>query len=273
MSGFRWNVLRAWIKVDRLLWKKRGHYEDGAFAALVVCFLRAADQEEPGTFESVAVLQALLDNPRPRGQWVPFLIEQGDLVRLKDGRVRLPNWRAFQEEGMSTKRVKKHRGNGDATADGTPDGTLHGTFHATPDGTPIDRGMEPLAGAKTSLRSVEGSHEPKSPGGQEARTNEVFEAMELVEVLTSRPFGWGPGSQIYDTLAADVRDLGLDRVTGEYRAVRAAADGMPIDPAGIVFGAHKRLYPIPDGPARGRAGKAPKGLGPDMAEVNHAFGD
>jgi hypothetical protein len=98
----------------------------------------------------------------------------------------------------------------------------------------------------------------------------VFDAMQSVEDLTGRPFGWGVGSPIFDTLAADVRDLGVERVTTEYRAVKAAVGASPIDPAGIVFGAHKRLFPIPDGPT----GKAPKGKGfnPTSEEAWDAFG-
>jgi hypothetical protein len=105
-----------------------------------------------------------------------------------------------------------------------------------------------------------------------ARADAVFDAMGQVENLTGgRPFSWGRGSPIFDTLAADVADLGLDRVTAEYRAVKAAADGQPIDAAGIVFGAHKRLYLIPAGP-NGKTPKQGKGFNPTSEEAWDAFG-
>jgi hypothetical protein len=110
-----------------------------------------------------------------------------------------------------------------------------------------------------------GSIEPSALGAHDA----VFDAMQSVEDLTGRPFGWGQGSPIFDTLAADVRDLGAERVIAEYRAVKAATNGTPIDPAGIVFGAHKRLFPIPDGP---RPIKGGKGFNPTSDEAWEAFG-
>jgi hypothetical protein len=97
---------------------------------------------------------------------------------------------------------------------------------------------------------------------------DAFDAMQAIEDLTGRPFAWGPGSPICDTLTGDVAELGIVRVLAEYRAVKDAANGSPIDCAGIVFGAHKRLYPIPGSV---KQGPKPKGLGPDMDEVDRAF--
>lgn len=99
---------------------------------------------------------------------------------------------------------------------------------------------------------------------------DVFDAMQSVEDLTGRQFSWGSGSPIFETLAADVRDLGVEKVTTEYRAVKAAAGATPIDPAGIVFGAHKRLFPIPGG-VSAKPAAAPKGMVQSIADIREAL--
>lgn len=259
-KGFRWNALRDWIKVARDLPRTRGSYPDGPIVALVFAFCKAAEQAEPGTFDSLPVLRAILDaTGNKRGRWVPFLVEKGDVVVLPDGRATLPNWRTFQEEGTSTERVRKHRAN---KRDGVTGNGLE-TFHGTV--------MERLAGApprRDTPHGVENTFGVRALSGETTRADDVFTAMQAVEDLTGRPFGWGSGSPIFETLAADVRDLGVERVTTEYRAVRAAANGNPIDPAGIVFGAHKRLFPIPDAPRTAKAGKG----GVSAEEAERAFG-
>lgn len=266
---FRWNTLRDWVKVARELPKTRGHYPDGPLVAFVFAVCKAAEQPEPGTFDSVPILRAILDaTGNKRGRHVPFLIEHGDFVVLPDGRATIPNWRTFQDEGKSTKRVQKLR----AKRGGNAGGNAPETFHETPD----VGSMERLTGApprRDSLTGVEPSHDGESTKVRDTRTDDVFDAMEQVQHLTNeRPFSWGRGSPIFDTLAADVADLGLDRVTAEYRAVKAAADGQPIDAAGIVFGAHKRLYRIPDAPSGGRKPVAVGKGGVSDEEADRAFG-
>jgi hypothetical protein len=98
----------------------------------------------------------------------------------------------------------------------------------------------------------------------------IFTLVELVETLTDRPFGYQPGSRVWEALEADCRALGCQRVSDAYRAVKAAANGTPLDAAGVVYGGHKALYPIPAG---SRSSAKPKGYQPDMEEVNRAFED
>lgn len=127
-KGFRWNALRDWVKVARELPKTRGSYPDGPIVALVFAFCKASEQAEPGTFDSLPVLRAILDaTGNKRGRWVPFLVEKGDVMVLPDGRATLPNWRTFQEEGTSTERVRKHRANKRDGVSGNGDETFHGT--------------------------------------------------------------------------------------------------------------------------------------------------
>lgn len=105
----------------------------------------------------------------------------------------------------------------------------------------------------------------------ESARSDAFDAVEVVEGLTNRPFGFTVGSRVFDTLAADVKDFGLDRVLTEYRAVKDEAPG-PVDAAGVVFGGHKRLFPIPDGPRPLRAPAKGKGFNPTSDEAWDAFG-
>lgn len=134
-------------------------------------------------------------------------------------------------------------------------------------------------GDVTSISRAESQSPSPSPSenpdrdGYQVRSDrsDAFEAMQLVEELTGRPFGWGPGSKVADLVIADVADLGLERVTAEYRQVKAEANGSPIDIAGVVYGAHKRLYRIPDAPRQGRATATPKGMVQPVDEIREAL--
>jgi hypothetical protein len=159
----RWHYLRAWIKVDRRLPKTRGDYPDGAIAALTFAFCKAAEQPEPGTFETRAVLRAILDaTGNRRGKWVAYLMEHGDLAEAKDGSVTLPNWRTFQEEGRSTERVQKHRE--------TPEEPSRVGAHGDERRTPTEYEMK----------------EP--PIGGDSPAPEVVKLQKLAEELTGRAY-------------------------------------------------------------------------------------
>jgi hypothetical protein len=80
--------------------------------------------------------------------------------------------------------------------------------------------------------------------------DEKWTAALLVEELTRRTFGFGPGSKVFETLSDDVTALGLPAVETAYRSLATERAGTPLDAAGLVFGAHKRLFLIPDVPER-----------------------
>lgn len=247
MTGFRWNALRDWVKVARELPRTRGHYPDGPIVALVFAFCKAAEQAEPGTFDSVPVLRAILDaTGSRRGRHLAFLIKEGDVVVLPDGRATLPNWRAFQEEGTSTKRVQKHRANKRDGVSGNGDET----FQETP--------MERLAGAPSRRDEVSrlrrtSSHDDVRPSDDGRRSSErensahaptdAFEVMLLVENLTRAGFDYREGHRIHDTLVADVENHGAAVLAERYRAFRATSPG-PVDAAQLVFGVHNALHPL-----------------------------
>jgi len=127
------------------------------------------------------------------------------------------------------------------------------------------RGQAKLNPVPVPVPDAFGSNEPHA---SDARSD-AFDVVEVVEGLTGRPFGFTLGSRVFDTLAADVKDFGPDRVLTEYRAVKDGAPG-PVDAAGVVFGGHKRLFPIPDGP-RSKPVAVPKGMVQSIADIREAL--
>lgn len=58
------------------------------------------------------------------------------------------------------------------------------------------------------------------------------------------------GSATSATLHEDVQAVGVERVMDAIKATKEAANGEAMDPAGLIFGAHNRLFPLPDRPAK-----------------------
>jgi hypothetical protein len=69
----------------------------------------------------------------------------------------------------------------------------------------------------------------------------------LIRQLTRRDFRYREGSAIWQTMTDDLVAVGDEKLAAAYRAVVADATG-PLDEAGVVYGAHKRLFQIPDAP-------------------------
>jgi len=86
--------------------------------------------------------------------------------------------------------------------------------------------------------------------------------------LASRGVAIAPsGNGFHRKVVAMVEKYGPDRVKDAMAEAMAA--GAKMDKA-VVFGAANLLDPTPSGKPAAKTGK---GLGPDMAEVNRAFGD
>ena len=267
-KGFRWNALRDWIKVARDLPRTRGSYPDGPIVALVFAFCKAAEQAEPGTFDSLPVLRAILDaTGNKRGRWVPFLVEKGDVEVLPDGRAILPNWRTFQEEGTSTERVRKHRANKRDGVSGNGDETFQETD------------MERLAGApprRDTPHGVENTFGVRHPsdgdalsGAEKARADgQAEEPYRSAEELTGFPI------QRFEQNAIRTLDALCDRrgITAVVAAMREVAPGIPTQPPApwqLVSATRNHMEPF-DTP---RNGKAVVGKGGVSAEeANRAFG-
>lgn len=91
---------------------------------------------------------------------------------------------------------------------------------------------------------------------------DLTQAVDLIEKLSGRPFSHRPGSKVWDTLTADLRDFGLAQVTV---AMNAVTDPHP-DVAQLVFGASRRLHPLST-----PNGTAPKGHQVTAQEADRAF--
>lgn len=113
----------------------------------------------------------------------------------------------------------------------------------------------------TSVPSV--PTDPSVPFRAGGPAPEFTQAVDFIEQRTGRPWGLRPGTRVWDTLAADLRDFGLVAVTG---AMRAITDPHP-DAAQLVFGASRLLHPI----ASANGAKPAGGHTRTAQEVEDAF--
>jgi hypothetical protein len=93
-------------------------------------------------------------------------------------------------------------------------------------------------------RSFNGSANEIEPSKAEHSKAEhskaIWRAVELVETRIKRPLGFGPGSKVWDTLEADIRDFGVDKVLATMDSL-----GLEHPDAGqLVFSASRVLHPI-----------------------------
>jgi hypothetical protein len=230
---------------------------------------RAKTQRRMGIFAGTVHLRQLLGT---EGRYVPDMVKAGllhawpvdtdDCDRCAsdyaqdatDGDLVVHDFRREQRDPTNADRQSGYRER-NADRNGESNGESNG-FVPT-----LSRALSPSLSESPSVAP------PREPYQLADPRRDALEAMAAIEDLTHRQFSWGVGSKICDTLVADVADLGLDRVVAEYRAVKVAADGDPIDAAGIVFGAHKRLYRIPDGPRPPKPVASPKGMVQDISEI------
>jgi hypothetical protein len=249
---------------------------DSAWRAWFKTMCRAKTQRRMGVFSGERHLRDLLGK---HGRYVVDLVAIGvvhawptscdhcskDYARFAEpGDLVVHDYRRKQVDPTAAERQRRrYEGRGsDADARGDSHGDSHGQPHDNL--TPSSRALSPSPSLSPS-QDTDGADSQVAPGGSDA-----IAAMQFLEELTGRPFGWGPGSKVADTLIADVGELGFDRVTAEYRQVKAEASGTPIDIAGVVYGAHKRLYRIPDAPRQGKAATAPKGMVQPIDEILEA---
>jgi hypothetical protein len=85
---------RAYLRLDPMLRRRKRDYPDGAFRAFVEALCAAEGQPRRGRFESRGLLRVLLEK---RGRWIPYLIENGDLVENDDGELYVDGWDQWQE--------------------------------------------------------------------------------------------------------------------------------------------------------------------------------
>jgi hypothetical protein len=98
-----------------------------------------------------------------------------------------------------------------------------------------------------NTRVVEGAlHIPSRDETSQAEPSNgagAWDVVELVERLTQRPWVYGSGNPTLETLKADVRDFGRERVEEALTRYRAEHPG-PMDAAVLVTGTHRVLMPL-----------------------------
>lgn len=116
---------RAYIRTDPDAFQRKAideGYPPAAFGAFMAVLCLAESQRPRGRFMSLAHLKALLAGPGGKtgayAKWLPFLVKQGDIVILDDGRPYPPGWDEWQEgdwqvaERMRRVRGRRHHVNG-----------------------------------------------------------------------------------------------------------------------------------------------------------------
>ena len=120
---------RAYLRLDPAFDERKESYPDGPYAALVATFCLAELQPQRGRFRSLDYLSRLLGK---RGRHARYLVEQGDLTILDDGRVYVDGWDEWQEgDWKVSERVHRIRNRKTVT----PDVTVPVTVDVTPDVT------------------------------------------------------------------------------------------------------------------------------------------
>lgn len=121
--------MRAYLRLDPNLRRQKRDYPDGAFRAFVELLCASEAQPVRGRFESRPLLKALLG---PRGRWIDYLIEHGDLAADGEELI-VVGWQDWQEgditvpERMARLRAKKSK----ATPTDTPPVTAGDTEPVT----------------------------------------------------------------------------------------------------------------------------------------------
>ena len=217
---------------------------------------RAKTQRRLGVFAGEAHLRQLLGT---EGRYVPDMVRAGllhfwptDCGRCAgdysgdatDDELVVHDFRREQRDPTNAERQSRHR-NGESNANLTVD----------------SRALSPsLSMSPSETQPRDGYQVPRDVD------DDVWETAVLIESLVGT-FPYSRGSRVFDLMVDDVRTLGREKVADAYRSLRAEYAAEPMDAAGIVFGAHKRLFPIPAAPRNGKPAAAPKGMVQPIDEI------
>lgn len=234
-----------------------------------VCLLGEAKQQRPaGTFRSLAHLREAAGRFArfiPDYQKQHLLETAGALCErcekrwpsIPDGVVVIHDWALHQRDPGSAERSADWR-----------EAQKQGTDERTPNEKRTLGDTDPSRALSLSMSTSLSEPTPREPYQVPRPSDDVWRISLVVEELVGS-FPYSPGSRVFDAMAEDVGKLGVERVESAYRALRAEYASEPMDAAGIVYGAHKRLFRIPDAPRTGKA--AAKG-GVSAEEAERAFG-
>ena len=175
------------------------------------------------------------------------LVERGDLDREGDRDVRMHGWEVHQSplERTRLQAAERQRRRREKLRQQGEDGEV-----LSRDATVTDRDERVTLSISLSSSStgtgngVVAESRDESPPAPAREGDDVWSVVLAVEEMTSRPWTYGNGSPVMETLRGDVRDHGAERVLGTYRTFLGNG---PVDAAQLVFGGHKALFPIPSG--------------------------
>lgn len=232
-----------------------------------VCILGEAKQQRPaGAFHSLAHLREAAGRFArfiPDYQRAHLLETAPDLCdrcakkwpKADAGTLVVHDWHVHQVDPGAAKRAKDWREGADRTGAERETNEIS-SFVDTDPSRALSLSMS------TSLSETQ-----PGDGYQVPRDgDDVWETAVLIESLVGT-FPYSRGSRVFDLMVDDVRTLGREKVADAYRSLRAEYATEPMDAAGIVFGAHKRLFPIPDAPRNGKPAAAPKGMVQPIDEI------
>ena len=87
--------MKAYLRFDPMMDESKGHCSPGQFGAFVKIVCLASRQKDRGRFRSMDALRRMLSPAYARH--LPFLISEGDVVELPDGRAYIDGWDEWQE--------------------------------------------------------------------------------------------------------------------------------------------------------------------------------
>ena len=99
--------MRAYLRLDPNATDRKSDYPDGAFRAFFETLCHAEQQPQRGRFRNRKLLAVLLER---RARWIPYLIEHGDLVETKSGKLYVDGWDEWQEGDVTvSERMRRLR--------------------------------------------------------------------------------------------------------------------------------------------------------------------
>ncbi len=180
-------MTRAYHRVDPLMDERKSHYTPAQFGAFLKVQLVAGRQSAPGYFRSVEALRRAL--PGEYVRHVPFLIEQGDIVTIADGRAYIDGWEEWQEGDLTVgermARLRNRKRNAAVTPPVTPTVTQ-------PSPPAIGIGVSSSVGvSKESLgppKPVPARSQPGDPSKEPRLTKDQLDGWGTFSVPAWRPF-------------------------------------------------------------------------------------
>ena len=252
---------------------RRPAYPPDAIVAFYGTLELAEEQPTRGHFESERLLRVLLEGPDGRGRrfarQVAFLVAQGDLVPAKGGGLDVEGWEILQEGDTTiadrVARFRSRKRNAAANPPANGDANASGNGDVTPPVTEDPRARDDARVATRPQRRGDGYQATDSVT---ARATVAREGDDLPAVLS-----WLAAERAV-SVPEGAAMVELARLVDQHTApavieALAAQDPAMKDGRQYVFGAMKRLNPLPLGPRNGR--RPDREFRPTVQEAADAF--